>query len=105
MFEHSHLTNRDGVRPGRGGLTVPGQERCERGNQLLGSLIGDPAAGAGDDDGLHFGRGGLHPVPGLFAPAFRSAVLEILEDEEISGLCWYRTSSRREPKTTCSLAQ
>jgi hypothetical protein len=34
-----------------------------------------------------------------------SDVLEILDEEEISGLCSHRTSSGREPKTRASSAQ
>src|ERR671916_645236 len=54
-------------------LAVRGQELGQRRHHLLGSLLGDPVAGVGDDHGLHVVRGGLHPVPGLFTPAFRSA--------------------------------
>jgi hypothetical protein len=34
-----------------------------------------------------------------------SDALEILEEEEIGGLCWHGTSSSSQPKTTVSLAQ
>src|SRR5215212_6943879 len=54
-------------------VAVRGQELRQRRQHLLGGLLGDPVAGAGDDHGLHVVRGGLHPVPGLFTPALRSA--------------------------------
>jgi hypothetical protein len=40
---------------------------------LIGSLLGDPVAAAGDDQGLHVVRGELHRVPNPFPGAFRSA--------------------------------
>src|SRR4051794_26020910 len=63
----------DPERPAGRAVAVGGQERGQRRQHLLGSLLGDPVAGAGDDHALHVVRGGLHPVPDLFTPAFRSA--------------------------------
>src|SRR5262249_19589959 len=58
----------------RGGpVPVGGQERGQRGQQLLGSLLGNPVAAAGDDQGLHVVGRELHRVPDAFTGAFRSA--------------------------------
>ena len=51
------------VRRGRP-VPVRGQERRQRGEQLVGSLLGDPVGAAGDDQGLHVVRGELQEAGG-----------------------------------------
>src|SRR5262249_48269086 len=60
------------VRCGRS-APVAGQERGQRGQRLLGSLLGGKVAAAGDDQGLHVVGGELHRVRDLFAQAVRAA--------------------------------
>jgi hypothetical protein len=55
------------LRPGRG------QERGQRGQQLLGSLLGDPVAAAWDDQGLHVVGDQLHEVADHVTGAFPAA--------------------------------
>ena len=54
-------------------VAVRGQERGQRGQRLLGSLLGGVVAAAGDDQGLHVVGGELHRVRDLFAQAVRAA--------------------------------
>src|SRR5215211_2992313 len=68
-------------RPGRGGSTGPegirrsrrvsvrGQERGQRRQQLVGRLLGEPVAGVGNDDALHVGREERHLVADELTPA------------------------------------
>ena len=60
------------VRSGRP-VPVGGQERGQGGQQLIGSLLGNPVAAAGNDQGLHVVGSELHRVPDAFTGAFRSA--------------------------------
>jgi hypothetical protein len=66
-----------GERPGvlrRGwSVAVRGQERGQRRQHRLGSLLGDEVAGAGNDQALHIVRGELHRVPDPLTGACRSA--------------------------------
>ncbi len=60
------------VRCGRP-VPVRGQERGQRRQHLLGSLLGEPVAAVGDDHGLHVVRDELHRIRGPFTDALRSA--------------------------------
>src|SRR5262249_59789130 len=55
------------------GLPVWGQKCGKRGQQLLGRLLGDPVAAAGEDYGLHVIGDEFHRVPGAFTGAFPAA--------------------------------
>ncbi len=57
---------RPGVGAAAGSLPVRGQERGQRGQRLLGSLLGRMVAAAGNDQGLHVVGGELHRVRDLF---------------------------------------
>jgi hypothetical protein len=52
---------------------VGGQERRQRGQQFLWSLLGDPMAAAGKDHALHVVRDELHRAGDPFTGAFRDA--------------------------------
>src|SRR3954463_12201057 len=73
-FEHGHLPKRHG---GLGSRTSPsvavwGQERGQRRQHLVGSLLGDPVPAVGNDQGLHVVRGEPHRVPDPLTAACRS---------------------------------
>src|SRR5918997_2984146 len=70
-WSSADLRRRASVRPavGCGGLSVPvwGQEVPQRGQELVGCLLGEPVPGAGNDDALHVVRELLLNRIGLLA--------------------------------------
>jgi hypothetical protein len=67
------------------------------------SLINSLEVKICESTGLHADASSALPYE--ISPVLSESLLEILEEEEISGLCWHRTSSGREPKTRASSAQ
>src|SRR5262249_50645482 len=56
-----------------GSVAIRGQERCQRRQQLLWRLLGDPVAAFGDDDTLHVVGDELHRADDAFADALSAS--------------------------------
>src|SRR3954447_22374260 len=74
-FEHGHLPKRHGDLGSRTSPSVAvwGQERGQRRQHLVGSLLGDPVAAAGNDHALHVARAEPHRVPSPHTAVPRSS--------------------------------